>query len=47
MRAARVIAAALALVSSGFPQGLDPAAMLKPAGDSWPTYNGDYFRTAL
>ena len=23
-------------------QGLDPAAFLKPATDTWPTYNGDY-----
>ena len=23
-------------------QGLDPAALLKPATDAWPTYNGDY-----
>ena len=23
-------------------QGLDAAALLKPATDTWPTYNGDY-----
>ena len=23
-------------------QGLDPAALLRPATDTWPTYNGDY-----
>ena len=23
-------------------QGLDPAALLKPPADSWPTYHGDY-----
>src|SRR5713226_5225579 len=23
-------------------QGLDPAALLRPATDAWPTYNGDY-----
>jgi alcohol dehydrogenase (cytochrome c) len=23
-------------------QGLDPAALLKPPSDTWPTYNGDY-----
>ena len=23
-------------------QGLDPATLLKPAADSWPTYHGDY-----
>ena len=22
--------------------GLDPAKLLKPGTDSWPTYNGDY-----
>lgn len=22
--------------------GLDPASLLKPLGDSWPTYSGDY-----
>src|SRR6201988_1417493 len=25
-----------------FSQGLDAAALLKPATDTWPTYNGDY-----
>jgi acido-empty-quinoprotein group A len=29
-------------VSSVAAQGLDPAALLKPATDTWPTYNGDY-----
>src|SRR3954463_10273629 len=24
------------------PQGLDPAMLLHPAPDSWPTYHGDY-----
>ena len=24
------------------PGGLDPAALLEPLGDSWPTYSGDY-----
>ena len=23
-------------------QGLDPAKLLKPLADEWPTYNGDY-----
>jgi alcohol dehydrogenase (cytochrome c) len=23
-------------------QGLDPASLLKPLSDEWPTYNGDY-----
>ena len=31
---------ALALPLLG--QGLDPAALLKPPTDTWPTYNGDY-----
>src|SRR5947209_890321 len=25
-----------------YAQGLDPASILKPSADSWPTYNGDY-----
>src|SRR6187402_1837354 len=29
------------LVSQG-PSGLDPASLLKPLADSWPTYSGDY-----
>jgi acido-empty-quinoprotein group A len=33
-----VILSATALVA----QGLDPAALLKPPTDTWPTYNGDY-----
>ncbi len=34
---------ALALVPTfAAAQGLDPAALLKPATDTWPTYNGDY-----
>lgn len=28
--------------AAAFSQGLDPKALLKPLGDSWPTYNGDY-----
>src|SRR5678815_3440019 len=28
--------------SSPSPQGLDPATLLKPPVDSWPTYHGDY-----
>ncbi len=27
-------------------QSLDPSALLKPTADSWPTYHGDYTRTA-
>jgi len=39
--------AELGLVLASFPaiagaQGLDPAALLKPPTDTWPTYNGDY-----
>src|SRR5262245_24796364 len=33
------------LASAGGPDvsgGLDPAALLKPLSDSWPTYSGDY-----
>ncbi|MGH9453385.1 MAG: hypothetical protein ACRD2O_05390, partial [Terriglobia bacterium] len=28
--------------SAGMAQGLTPAALLNPATDTWPTYNGDY-----
>src|SRR5258706_1309777 len=34
--------ACCALVLAQSPQGLDPATMLKPPADSWPTYHGDY-----
>lgn len=37
--------AALAFAASAISasaQGLDPAALLKPPTDTWPTYNGDY-----
>jgi alcohol dehydrogenase (cytochrome c) len=33
------------LLAAGFvfaADGLDPKALLKPATDTWPTYNGDY-----
>jgi acido-empty-quinoprotein group A len=42
------ICLSLSIVAAGFcasqasAQGLDPAALLKPATDTWPTYNGDY-----
>ncbi|HMI51886.1 MAG TPA: PQQ-binding-like beta-propeller repeat protein, partial [Candidatus Saccharimonadales bacterium] len=32
----------LLATASTFAQGLDPAALLKPPTDTWPTYNGDY-----
>jgi alcohol dehydrogenase (cytochrome c) len=35
-------AAVLALGGSAAAQGVEPAALLKPAVDSWPTYHGDY-----
>ncbi len=31
-----------AFATSASAQGLDPAALLKPPTDTWPTYNGDY-----
>src|ERR671927_439186 len=34
--------AALSMVLRAAPSGLDPAEILKPLGDSWPTYSGDY-----
>ena len=41
-----LFAAILLFLTSGAPispaQGLDPAALLRPATDTWPTYNGDY-----
>ncbi len=39
LAAAIVLAATGALVAAG---GLDPKAILKPLGDAWPTYSGDY-----
>jgi alcohol dehydrogenase (cytochrome c) len=36
---AALVAAAVALPAA---QGLDPASLLKPPRDSWPTYHGDY-----
>jgi acido-empty-quinoprotein group A len=40
MRRIPLILAAAAIAASA--QGLDPALLLKPPSDSWPTYNGDY-----
>src|SRR5437762_8040190 len=45
LRAMIVVFLLLALgryVPSLTAQGLDAAALLKPATDTWPTYNGDY-----
>lgn len=39
MRALAIVLAAGACLSG---QGLDPAALLKPPTDTWPSYNGDY-----
>ncbi|WP_180539033.1 acido-empty-quinoprotein group A [Nevskia soli] len=33
---------ACSLQAGSVSEGLDPAALLKPATDTWPTYNGDY-----
>ena len=30
------------LAAATLGQGLDPAKLLQPPTDSWPTYNGDY-----
>jgi alcohol dehydrogenase (cytochrome c) len=41
----RLLAVALVLAASGAlfaASGLDPAQILNPLGDSWPTYSGDY-----
>ena len=42
-----VLAASIFLLSTALPhsaagQTLDPAALLHPPTDSWPTYHGDY-----
>ena len=29
-------------MAAALAQGLDPAALLQPPTDTWPTYNGDY-----
>src|SRR3954464_8226463 len=36
------VACGCALLSAQSPQGFDPALLLKPPADSWPTYHGDY-----
>jgi acido-empty-quinoprotein group A len=42
VRLAAAICAALLGAPAGFSQGLDPAKLVKPSSDIWPTYNGDY-----
>jgi len=37
-----VLSLVLALNGQAVGQGVEPAALLKPAVDSWPTYHGDY-----
>src|SRR6516164_3306931 len=39
--AVRVLAP-FAVATCVLAQGLDPASLLKPSPDSWPTYHGDY-----
>jgi alcohol dehydrogenase (cytochrome c) len=41
-RVARHLVILLALCGGAMAQGLDPAAILNPPADSWPTYHGDY-----
>jgi alcohol dehydrogenase (cytochrome c) len=36
------LAAAAGVIAAGGAPGLDPAQILKPLGESWPTYSGDY-----
>ena len=36
------VACCVALLDAQSPQGLDPALLVKPPADSWPTYHGDY-----
>src|SRR3954462_6773936 len=36
------VACGCALLAAQSPQGLDPALLVKPPADSWPTYHGDY-----
>ena len=41
-RAAIALALTATVTLSAQQTGLDPAAILKPLADSWPTYSGDY-----
>ena len=36
------VACGCALLAAQSPRGLNPAMLLKPPADSWPTYHGDY-----
>jgi hypothetical protein len=36
------VAAAFALETTAVAQNVDPALLLNPPADSWPTYHGDY-----
>jgi alcohol dehydrogenase (cytochrome c) len=38
----RIAAAFFSAALYAWSQGLDPASILKPSTDTWPTYNGDY-----
>src|SRR5690348_10538075 len=38
----RLLAILLAAGTCVIAQGLDPAALLKPPADTWPSFNGDY-----
>ena len=41
-RAAIALALTATVTLSAQQTGLDPAEILKPLSDSWPTYSGDY-----
>jgi alcohol dehydrogenase (cytochrome c) len=42
LTAASCLAGAAGVIAAGGVPGLDPAQILKPLGESWPTYSGDY-----
>ena len=41
-RICSLIGCVLVAGAAALAQGLDPASLLKPSADSWPTYHGDY-----
>src|SRR5215510_7728719 len=41
-RCGRAFLGVLLIVASVLAQGVDPAMLLKPPADSWPTYHGEY-----